>query len=76
MLLLFALASIGSVAHARPKGDSCQDAWSRAVRSFLTQNRKAGPDGKQPKTLDDEELIAQAWSSAFDPACKLEDGGK
>jgi hypothetical protein len=72
LLLLFAPAS----AFARPKGDSCQDAWSRAVRSFLTQNRKAGPDGNQPKTLDDEELIAQAWTGAFDASCKLEDEGK
>ena len=70
------LLSTAPLAHARPKGDSCQDAWSRAVRSFLTQNRKAGPDGNQPKTLDDEELIAQAWTSAFDPACKMEDAGK
>ena len=75
-LLLFALLSLASSAEARPKGEACQDAWARAVRSFLTQNRKAGPDGKQPKTLDDEEIIAQAWTSAFDPACKLEDEGK
>jgi hypothetical protein len=73
--LLF-LLSLAPAAQARPKGDSCQDAWSRAVRSFLTQNRKAGPDGNQPKTLDDEELIAQAWTGAFDPACKLEESGK
>ncbi len=73
--LLLALVSIASIATARPKGDSCQDAWARAVRSFLTQNRKAGPDGNQPKTLDDEELIAQAWTGAFDPACKLEGSG-
>jgi hypothetical protein len=74
-LLLLALLSLAPLAHARPKGEACQDSWARAVRSFLTQNRKAGPDGAQPKTLDDEELIAQAWTSAFDPACKLEDGG-
>ncbi len=74
--LLLALLSLAPAAHARPAGDSCQDAWARAVRSFLTQNRKAGPDGNQPKNLDDEELIAQAWTSAFDPACKLEESGK
>ena len=74
--MLFALLSIASTADARPKGEACQDAWARAVRSFLTQNRKAGPDSAQPKTLDDEELIAQAWTGAFDPACKLEDQGK
>ena len=75
-LLLFGLLSIASLADARPKGEACQDSWARAVRSFLTQNRKAGPDGAQPKTLDDEELIAQAWTAAFDPACKMEDAGK
>jgi hypothetical protein len=75
-LALFLLLAAASTAEARPAGDSCQDAWSRAVRSFLTQNRKAGPDGAQPKTLDDEELIAQAWSGAFDASCKMEEGGK
>lgn len=64
---------VGS-AEARTQ-DACQTAWAKAVRSYLTQNRKAGPDGKQPTTVDEEELTAQAWEQAFQGACKLEQDG-
>lgn len=66
---------IASVALARSKND-CETAWARSVRSYLTQNRKAAPDGSIPKTLDDEELAAQAWNAAFGPACDLEQQGE
>ncbi|GEM_PF-1660828 len=68
------LALTMATAEART-ADACQTAWAKAVRSYLTQNRKAGPDGTQPKTVDDEELIAQAWEKAFEGACKLEQDG-
>ncbi len=55
--------------------DACQTAWAKAVRSYLTKNRKAGPDGTVPKTVDEEELTAQAWEKAFVPACNLEQDG-
>ncbi len=56
--------------------DSCQTAWSQAVRSYLTKNRKAGPDGKVPKDIDEAELAAQAWAATFRSACQLEAGGQ
>lgn len=59
---------------ARSEGD-CASAWSRAVRSYLTQNRRAAPDGTVPSDLDGEELAAQAWVDAFRPACVLEASG-
>lgn len=65
---------IASVAVARNKND-CATAWARSVRSYLTQNRTSAPDGSKPKTLDDEELAAQAWNQAFAPACDLEQQG-
>lgn len=71
--LLAALATPG-LAEART-ADACQTAWAKAVRSYLTQNRKAGPDGKKPANVDEEELIAQAWEQAFAPACQLEQDG-
>jgi hypothetical protein len=75
-LSFVAVLGIGTagVAHARDVGD-CQESWAKAVRSYLTQNRKAGPDGKVPANVDDEELVAQAWQEAFAPACKLEAQG-
>ncbi|MEM1025056.1 MAG: hypothetical protein AAGD10_08080 [Myxococcota bacterium] len=77
-ILLFALlfglfASPGEV-WAR-SGPECMTAWSRAVRSYLSQNRKATPDGKVPDDLDGEEMAAQAWMEAFRPACELEQSG-
>ena len=72
MMLVFGFASL---AEARTE-DDCRRAWSRGVRSYLTKNRRAGPDGKVPKNLDEEELMAQAWDAAFSPACKLEAEGK
>lgn len=51
-------------------------AWSRAVRSYLTQNRRAAPDGTVPQDLDAEELAVQAWLRAFQPACRLEAEGR
>jgi hypothetical protein len=54
----------------------CMTAWSRAVRSYLTQNRKATPDGRVPDDLDGEEAAAQAWMGAFRPACETEQSGQ
>ncbi len=75
MLALVAGFGLASLAEARTE-DDCRRAWSRGVRSYLTKNRRAGPDGKVPKNLDEEELMAQAWDAAFSPACKLEAEGK
>ncbi len=54
----------------------CMTQWSRAVRSYLTQNRTAMPDGTAPDDLDGEERAAQAWIQAFAPACRLEQEGR
>ena len=75
---LVVMVGIGAAgaAFARDATD-CQESWAKAVRSYLTQNRRAGPDGKVPANVDEEELVAQAWQQAFAPACKLEaDGSK
>jgi len=72
--LVFGLAT-PSVAWARTAPE-CMTAWSRAVRSYLTQNRKATPDGKVPEDLDAEEVAAQAWMEAFRPACEMEQSGQ
>ncbi|MBK8014225.1 MAG: hypothetical protein IPK13_23110 [Deltaproteobacteria bacterium] len=69
------ILAVSSSAMARDEKD-CQRTWARAVRSYLTQNRKAGPDGKMPADLDQAELAAQAWEQAFSPACQLEASGK
>ncbi|MEQ9503396.1 MAG: hypothetical protein RIT81_41430 [Deltaproteobacteria bacterium] len=61
-------------AEARDK-NSCQQAWSQAVRSYLTTNRKAAPDGTVPKDLDAKELADQAWLASFSAACDLEANG-
>ena len=53
----------------------CQLAWSKAVRSYLTKNRRAGPTGSVPTDMDSMEAAAQAWLSAFAPACELEAEG-
>lgn len=71
---LVALLAVPSLAEART-ADACRTAWAKAVRSYLTQNRRAGPDGKVPANVDEEELVAQAWEKAFEPACKLEQDG-
>ncbi len=62
-------------AHARNE-DDCKRAWSRAVRSYLTQNRKASPSGEVPKDLDAEERSAQAWLDVFKAACRQEKEGQ
>lgn len=69
------LASVPRPAAARSETD-CMSAWSRAVRSYLTQNRRAAPDGTVPRDLDGEELAVQAWLQAFRPACQLEAEGR
>lgn len=74
MMVMVALAYVPR-AEARDK-DDCKRAWSQAVRSYLTANRRAGPDGKIPKDMDEEELSAQAWMAAFAPACDLESEGR
>lgn len=55
--------------------DDCQSAWSKAVRSYLTKNRKAAPDGSVPKDMDALEAASQQWLTAFRPACELEAAG-
>ncbi len=74
LALLVLISSMG-VAQARSEAD-CQSAWSRAVRSYLTTNRRAAPDGSVPEDLDGEELAVQAWLQAFSPACRLEAEGQ
>lgn len=68
------LASWPPVAEARSL-DACQLAWSKAVRSYLTKNRKAAPDGTVPNTMEAMEEAAQRWLSAFRPACQIEAAG-
>ncbi|MEL6183995.1 MAG: hypothetical protein AAFU79_05160 [Myxococcota bacterium] len=78
MLIGGALLWSSPAAHARTV-DACQEAWSKAVRSYLTKNRKAAPDGTVPKQqdLDGMEAAAQQWIAAFRPACEIEaDGDK
>ena len=78
--LLAVLAAVCSLflfarpADAREMAD-CQLAWSQAVRSYLTTNRKAAPDGTVPADLDARELSDQAWLGAFKPACEIEAQG-
>jgi len=55
--------------------DDCKRAWSQAVRSYLTQKRNAGPDGKAPASLDEQELVLQAWMATFEAACQMEAQG-
>jgi len=69
--ILVSLFVLPLPALARTETD-CKTAWSRAVRSYLTQNRRAAPDGTVPEDLDGEELAVQAWLRAFEPACRLE----
>lgn len=72
--ILTAALALVSVAEARDKA-SCQQAWSQAVRSYLTANRKAAPDGTVPKDMDAKELADQAWLASFSAACDLEANG-
>ncbi len=62
------------VARARSPYE-CKTKWAQAVRSYLTQNRKAGPDGKVPTNLDEQEMVAEAWVQIFAPACQIEAKG-
>lgn len=61
-------------AEARSLGE-CQLAWSKAVRSYLTTNRRAAPDGTVPEDMDAMEAAAEQWMRAFRPACDLEAAG-
>jgi hypothetical protein len=61
-------------AYARDASD-CKEAWARAARSYLKQNRTSAPDGKVPANLDDTELANQAWMEVFAGSCKTEAGG-
>lgn len=67
-------ASFTSPAEARDE-NACQLAWSQAVRSYLTTNRTAAPDGTVPSDLDAQELAAQAWLKTFASACRMEAEG-
>lgn len=53
----------------------CQLAWAQAVRSYLTKNQRAAPDGSVPTNMDETEAAAERWNQAFRPACELEAGG-
>ena len=75
VLLSLVLTSVPAPAQARSETE-CMTAWARAVRSYLTQNRKANPDGTLPEDLDGEEAAAQAWMRAFSPACTIEQSGE
>lgn len=57
---------LGVGAEARTP-EACQQAWSQAVRSYLTQNRTRAPGGQQ---LDDPEEVDQAWLRSFKSACQ------
>jgi hypothetical protein len=78
--LIAVFAAVASVlflarpAEARDEAE-CQMKWSQAVRSYLTTNRKAAPDGTVANDLDGKELADQAWLAAFKPACQLEANG-
>ena len=79
VLALFVVVSaLGSASSAEARSPAeCKMKWAQAVRSYLTQNRKAGPDGRVPTNLDEQELVAQAWLETFSPACRIEaDGDK
>lgn len=73
------MAGVGLVAPAGSaygrSVEDCKARWGSAVRSYLTQNRRAGPSGKIPKTLDEAEEVATAWVELFGPACQLEAKG-
>lgn len=71
---LAAMTATETAAHARPI-DACQLAWSKAVRSYLTKNRKAAPDGTVASDMDGMEQAAQAWLATFRPACEIEAAG-
>lgn len=72
----FALTStlLALPAQARDAAD-CKEAWARAARSYLKQNRTAAPDGKTPANMDDTELANQAWMEVFAGACQTEASG-
>ena len=72
--LSLAAVMVATPAQARSL-DDCQLAWSKAVRSYLTKNRTAGPDGQVPSDMDGMEAAAQAWLTAFRPACEMEAEG-
>ncbi|MBX2814219.1 MAG: hypothetical protein KTR25_20590 [Myxococcales bacterium] len=55
--------------------EQCQQVWSKAVRSYLTQNRKAAPDGSIPQDMEALDAAARQWLSAFRPACEREGSG-
>ena len=67
--------SLSRPAEARDVAD-CKARWGSAVRSYLTQNRRAGPSGKVPKDMDEAEEVALAWIELFSEACRLEASGK
>ena len=71
---LFTTLGSASLAEARSVLE-CKTKWAQAVRSYLTKNRKAGPDGTVPTNLDEQELVAQAWLNTFTPACRIEKKG-
>ena len=64
-----------NLAEARSVGD-CKARWGSAVRSYLTKNQRADPQGKVPANLDEAELVAQAWIELFGEVCRLETSGK
>lgn len=75
---LAASVSLGAFASAEAEARSisaCKEAWSKAVRSYLTDNRRAAPDGTIPDDLDEIEAASQAWEDAFQPACDIEQAG-
>lgn len=65
---------VAQAAWARDASD-CKEAWARAARSYLKQNRTAAPDGKVPANMDETELTNQAWMEVFAGACQTEASG-
>lgn len=72
--LMFTVSFSAREAEARSMGD-CKQAWSKAVRSYLTTNRRAAPDGSTPQTMDAMEAAATQWMDAFSSACEIESSG-
>lgn len=74
LLVMTASITLSDEAFARTRSE-CQATWSKAVRSYLTQNRRAAPDGTVPKDMDALDVAAKKWLQAFKSACDLESSG-
>jgi len=76
LVTLFVGTSWSSDAAAARPVEECKTRWGSAVRSYLTKNRRAGPDGRVPKDIDEAEEVVQAWIAMFNEPCRLEASGE